>query len=166
LSEAAVVELEQPGHMLMVLRGSNHVFTGQQRGGNWKVHSTDYGRTWSKVTPFTFSNGEDFYAPAQKSGLLRSSKTGKVYWIGHMSRTRPTGNLPRRPMVIAELDEKKLGVRRETVTIIDDRKPGESDEFRTDFAGFVEDVKTRQILVSLVRRSADPAQVTAVIEVR
>jgi hypothetical protein len=166
LSEAAVVELKPRGHILMVLRGSNHVFTGKQRGGNWKVLSTDSGRTWSKVTPFTFSNGEDFYAPAQKSGLVRSSKTGKVYWIGHMSRTRPKGNVPRRPMVIAELDEKKLGLRRETVTIIDDRKPEESEEFRTDFAGFVEDVNTRQILVSLVRRQGDPARLTAVIEVK
>ena len=166
LSEAAFMELKRRGHILMVLRGSNHVFTGKQRGGNWKVLSTDYGRTWSKVTPFTFSNGEDFYAPAQKSGLLRSSKTGKVYWIGHMSRTQPKGNVPRRPMVIAELDEKKLGLRRETVTIIDDRKPEEPDEFRTDFAGFVEDVNTGHILVSLVRRQAEPAHLTAVIEVK
>ena len=166
LSETAAIELESTGHILMVMRGSNHVFTGRQRGGNWKVHSTDYGRTWSQVTPFTFSNGEDFYAPAQKSGLIRSGKTGKVYWIGHMSRMRPNGNVPRRPMVIAEVDEKRLGLRKETVTIIDDRKPDESEEFRTDFAAFVEDATTGRILVSLGRRNAHPARLTAVIEVQ
>jgi hypothetical protein len=150
----------------MVLRGSNHVFTGRQRGGNWKVLSTDHGRTWSEVTPFTFSDGGDFYGPAQKSGLLRSRKTGKVYRIGHMSRVRPKGNVPRRPLVIAELDEGKLGLRRETVTIIDDRKPGEPEESRTDFAAFAEEEDSGRILVSLVRSRVEPAAVTAVIEVK
>ena len=83
--------------------------------------------------------------------FIRSSRTGKAYWIGNISRTRPRGGSPRYPLVIAELDEKKLALRAETVTIIDDRGPDDSSDMQLSNFSFLEDLKTGHILVSLYR---------------
>lgn len=61
VSECAVVELSTPGHIFMVMRGSNHPNPkGTIPAVKWKTLSTDYGRTWSKCAPFTYSDGEEF----------------------------------------------------------------------------------------------------------
>lgn len=115
-NECAVIELSTPAHILMVTRGSNQPFTGTQKAWKWKTLSKDYGKTWSEYTQFTYDDGGGFLSPSSMSNFIRSSKTGKVYWIGNISRTRPAGNSPRWPLVMAELDEKKLALRRNTTS--------------------------------------------------
>jgi hypothetical protein len=153
LSECGVVELrDRPGHIFMAIRAGNEGDkTGRVPCWKWKTLSTDYGKTWSELIPFTFSDGERFWSPTSQAMFIRSSRTGKAYWIGNISRTRPRAGSPRYPLVIAELDEEKLGLRRETVTIIDDRVPGDSADMQLSNFSFIEDPETGHILVTLCR---------------
>jgi hypothetical protein len=153
LSESGVIELrDRPGHLLMAIRAGNEGDrTGKVPCWKWKTLSTDYGRTWSKLTPFTFSDGARFWSPTSQAMFIRSSRTGKAYWIGNISRSRPRGGSPRYPLVIAELDEKALGLRADTVTIIDDRGFGDGSDMQLSNFSFMEDRETGHILVTLYR---------------
>jgi hypothetical protein len=142
--EAGVVELSTPGTLLCVLRAGD--------GHQWKALSTDYGRTWSAHDHLTYSNGEAFWTPSSCLSIFRHSRTGKVYWIGNISPTDPQGrNSPRYPLVIAEVDEQALGLRQETVTIIDDRRPGEAADLQLSNWQLTEDAATGHIVLKLDR---------------
>lgn len=112
------------GRLLMIMRGSN---TGldpvANPGRKWMATSPDGGLTWSPVTDLGYDTGEQFYSPASFLRTIRSSKTGKLYWIGNISATPPDGDRPRYPLQIAEVDETIPALKRDTVTIIDDRQP-------------------------------------------
>jgi hypothetical protein len=151
--ECAVIELKgKPGHVLMVIRGSNAPNpSGKIPAYKWKTLSTDYGKTWSKGTPFTFEEGEAFLSPASCCSFIRSSRTGKCYWVGNISRTLPRGNAPRYPLVIGELDEEKLALRRKTVTIIDDRGPDDPPDMQLSNYHLLEDEKTGELVLNIDR---------------
>jgi hypothetical protein len=53
--------------------------------------------------------------------MIRHSVTGKLYWIGNICLEPPDGNLPRYPLLIAEVDETQAALRRETLSVIEDR---------------------------------------------
>lgn len=156
--ECAIIELAgKPGHIFMVIRGSNEPNpTGKIPACKWKTLSTDYGKTWSKCEPFTLQDGETFLSPASCSSLIRSSKTGKCYWVGNISRTLPRGNWPRYPLVIGEVDEETLCLRRETVTIIDDRNAEDPPDMQLSNYNLIEDEKTGEFVLSLNRWNPDP----------
>ena len=171
LSECGVIELrDKPGHVFMAIRGGNEGdMTGMVPCWKWATVSNDYGRTWSKPRPFTFSDGTPFYSPTSQGMFIRSSRTGKAYWIGNISRVRPRAGWPRYPLVIAELDEAKLGLRRETVTVIDDRGREDGSDMQLSNFGFLEDPATGHILVNLERTCGGPGAdgpMTYEIEVR
>ncbi|MGC9318299.1 MAG: sialidase family protein [Armatimonadota bacterium] len=151
-SEAAVIELSTPGHILMVLRGSNQPDPfGDIPPVKWRSLSTDYGRTWSEPEPFTYADGTQFMSPSSCSAFIRSSETGRAYWVGNISRTLPRGNAPRYPLIIGELDEETLGLRRATVTIIDDLRPEDPPSLQLSNFRLFEDPETKHILVYLSR---------------
>jgi len=141
----------------MVIRGSNEPNpTGAIPAYKWKTLSTDFGRTWSKPTPFTLDNGDAFLSPSSCSTFIRSSRTGRAYWIGNISRSIPSGNAPRYPLVIAELDEERLSLRRKTLTVVDDRAPNEPPDLQLSNFDLVEDEETGELVLQLMRRSSFP----------
>lgn len=149
VSECAPVELKTAGKILMVSRGGNEPDTGTQKAFKWKTISTDYGKTWSEFTPFTYDDGGEFLSPASWCLSIRSTKTGKAYWAGNISATMPIGNEPRYPLIIAEINEEKLALRKDTATIIDDRGPGDPPGVQLSNFGLIEDPRTGHILVTL-----------------
>jgi hypothetical protein len=170
-NECAVVELSTRGHVFMVIRGSNAPNPkGTIQAVKWKTLSTDYGRTWSKCEHFTFSDGTAFLSPSSCSAFIRSSATGKVYWIGNISRVTPHGNSPRYPLIIAELDEEKLGLRRPSVTIIDDRAADDPPDLQMSNFSLLEDPATGRIMLTMDRymsaQHPNRGQHTYVIEVK
>jgi len=171
LSECGVIELAgRPGRLFMAMRGGNELDrTGRVPCWKWKTLSTDYGRTWSRPKPLTFSDGTAFYSPTSQCSLVRSSRTGKAYWLGNISRVRPRGGWPRYPLAIAELDEARLGLRRNTVTIIDDRGPEDASDMQLSNFACQEEAATGRLLVTLNRLRGGPGAdgpVTYVLEVR
>ena len=128
LFETASAELEG-GRVLLVMRGSNAGLDPREcPGRKWCAVSGDLGRTWGEVGDLRYDSGEQFYSPSSMPALIRSSRTGRLYFVGNISRTPPEGNGPRYPLVIAEVDEEKVALRKDTVTVIDDRDPEQDSE--------------------------------------
>lgn len=157
LMEPSIAQLTD-GRLLMVMRGSNIVFpptwegTVDNGGHVWTTLSSDGGRTWSEVTDLRFDTGEPFYSPSAFSVLLRHGRTGKLLWIGNIIPEPAQGNLPRYPLYIAEVDEAAPALRKDTLTLIDDRDP-ERDSDAIQFSNFhaFEDRETGEIELYMTR---------------
>jgi hypothetical protein len=136
-----------PGRLLLVMRGSNDA-KPELPGYKWYSLSTDNGRHWTKPQPWTYSNGEKFFSPSSFSMLLRHSG-GRTFWIGNICPENPKGNHPRYPLIIGEVDPKSLMLIKESVTVVEDRKP--QDDVLIQFSNFWahEDRETGEVVVYL-----------------
>jgi hypothetical protein len=129
------------GRLLMVMRGSNQVFPPDwqgevENGGHaWMTLSEDGGYTWSPVSDLRYDSGEPFYSPSAYSVLLRHSRSGKLLWVGNILPHPAEGNRPRYPLLIGQVDEAIPALRKDTLTVIDDRDP-ESDTTEVQFSNF------------------------------
>jgi hypothetical protein len=138
------------GRLLMVMRGSNdrspEVFAGR-----WASFSTDGGRTWSKPAYWTFTDGNRFHSPSACSQLL-SHSSGRLFWLGNITPTNPVGNRPRYPFVIGEVDRGSGNLRRDTVTVVDDRGPDDGELLSLSNFYAREDRETREIVLHMSRQ--------------
>lgn len=121
LEEPWLAEL-QNGDLLLDMRGTNAGMP-EVPGRHWYSLSKDGGKTWTAPVDWRYGDGEQFYSPATMAKILRHSQTGKLYWFGNISRGPTNGNSPRYPFCIAEIDEAKPALRRDTLTVIDDYDP-------------------------------------------
>jgi hypothetical protein len=134
LSEPVIGQLKD-GRLLLEMRGSNDGLDPVQHPGRrWMSLSRNGGKEWTPVTDLRYDNGESFYSPSTLARLIRSGKTGKLYWIGNISREPAKGNLPRYPLYLAEVDEKIPALKKHTLTVIDDR--GSEDTKAVQFSNF------------------------------
>jgi hypothetical protein len=157
--EPAVAELKD-GRLIMDLRGSNvHLDPVRYPGRKWQSLSADGGKTWSAPTDLRYDTGEQFYAPATFAKFIRSHKTGKLYWVGNISRVPAEGNSPRYPLYIAEVDEKKAALKKSTLTIIDDRRPGDTEAVQFSNFSLLENRETRDLEIYLTRLGENPGNV-------
>ena len=127
LMEPEVAELKD-GRLLVVWRTSTHGWDGsvaKTPGRKFFGISTDGGRTLSPPAEWKYADGTSFYSPSSYHRMIRHSVTGRLYWLGNVSATPPRGNSPRYPLVIAEVDETTAALKRETVSVIDDRRSGQ-----------------------------------------
>jgi len=149
LCEPTIAELED-GTLLMVMRGSNAGMEDKP-GYKWMSISKDGGYTWSKPFPFTYSNGENFFSPATGSVLIRSIKNGNLYWIGNITPENPNGNRPRYPLVIGIVDEKKMGIVKKSIRVIENKR--KEDSVNVQFSNFrvYQDRKTKEIVLIMAR---------------
>lgn len=137
------------GRLLMVLRGSNGGKPALP-GRRWVAYSSDAGRTWTKPEPWTYAEGGEFFSPSACSQLVPHS-SGRLFWIGNIVPTNPTGNQPRTPLVIGEVDVRSGLLRRDTVRVIDERKAGDSPLLALSNFSAREDRATGEIVVNLSR---------------
>lgn len=150
--EPAIIELDKPGHFMMIMRASN-AKNYKIPSYKWKSLSTDYCRTWSKPTPFTYADGKPFYSPSACSVIMRSTKNGKIYWFGNISKKNPHGNMPRYPLIVAQVNEKTLGLIKNTIRVIDTYDPAIGDTKEVQFSNFhvKENYKSGDFIVTLRR---------------
>jgi hypothetical protein len=93
----------------------------------WTAVSTDQGATWGEVRPLRFDDGSPAYVPSAYPEMVRSAKTGRWYWIGNLLPQPTYGQCdPRYPLCLAELDPQTLRLKRDTVTVIQDREPDDA----------------------------------------
>ncbi|MCP4644617.1 MAG: exo-alpha-sialidase [bacterium] len=143
------------GRLLCVTRSNRNAKTGSP-SIKYRALSSDDGLTWTEPQPFTYDDGSRLYSPASFSRLERSSKTGKLYFLGNVleeDSPSPNGQGPRHPLVIAEVNEENMGVRKETITIIDDQKEGDLPRTYSNF-GVYEDRETRDFVVTMCEECA------------
>ena len=111
------------GRILLDLRGTNRGTEPRAPGRHWYSLSSDGGKTWTEPADWRYDDGEQFFSPATMAKVLRHSRTGKLYWFGNISRGPTSGNSPRYPFYIAEIDESRPAIKRATCTVIDDYAP-------------------------------------------
>jgi len=148
LLEPTIAELTD-GRLLVEMRSSTVAVEPQWKGKTtspgrrWISLSDDGGQTFGDVTDLRYDDGESFYSPSTLALLRRHSGNGKLYWFGNITPQPPDGNLPRYPLVMAEVDERMPALRRDTVALIDDRDPA-SDSPKVQFSNFsiIEDRQT------------------------
>jgi hypothetical protein len=153
LMEPDVVGLED-GRVLLVWRGSDTPVT---EGRKWFSVSEDGGQTLSPVKEWKYEDGTRFYSPSSIHRFIRHSVTGKLYWVGNVCASPPSGNSPRYPLIIGEVDESVPALKRDTVTVIDDRGPEDSDKLQLSNFTIFEDRETHRIELYLTRLGANPA---------
>ena len=157
LVEPTIAELAG-GRMLMVMRGSNHRAL-ELPGWRWHALSSDGGQTWSEAAPWTFTDQTPFHSPSSCSQLI-PWRDGRLFWIGNICERNPAANAPRYPIVIAEVDRETGLLIRDSVRVIDDRQPGESEKLTLSNFYAREDRETGHLLLHLSRIFAhdfDPA---------
>jgi hypothetical protein len=147
--DEGTIETLADGRLIMVMRGSNDK-KYELPSYRWISYSSDGGWKWTQPEPWTYVDGEVFYSPSACSQLLRHS-SGRLYWLGNISKTNPRGNRPRYPFFVGEVDLQSGLLKRESLVVVDDRQP-EDDELLTLSNFFArEDRETRQILVHMTR---------------
>lgn len=151
LSEPAIAELSN-GSFLMIMRGSNRDVQDMP-GYKWVSTSSDGGYTWTGPSPLKYDTGENFFSPAAGSRLIRSSKNKKLYWIGNIVRENPEGNRPRYPLQIAEVDEDRRAIIKETVNIVEDKQPGDSPLVQFSNFRVYEDGQTHEFVLIMARHT-------------
>ncbi|MBN2291035.1 MAG: exo-alpha-sialidase [Pirellulales bacterium] len=152
LMEPELAELKD-GRVLVIWRGSN---TKTTPGRKWFSVSTDGGRTLAPVAELRYDDGSRFYSPSSFHKMIRHSRSGKLYWVGNICPKPPKANWPRYPLIIAEVDEDKLALKKNTVTMIDDRREGESSSLQLSNFSLIENRETHNIEVYLGRMAAKP----------
>ncbi len=157
LMEPEVAELKN-GRLLVVWRGSTRGWDGtaaKMPGRKLYSLSADGGRTLSPPAEWKYDDGSSFYSPSSFHRMIRHSATGKLYWFGNISATPPSGNSPRYPLIIAEVDEDKAALRRSTVTAIDDRQLGQGNIQFSNFP-LIEDWVTHDLILHITTYGQEP----------
>ncbi|NQU21223.1 MAG: exo-alpha-sialidase [Candidatus Nealsonbacteria bacterium] len=157
LAEAEAAELED-GRVLVVWRTSNVGLDPKEVPGHkFFSVSTDGGRTLDLPKPWTYDDGTAFFSPSSFHRMIRHGVTGRLYWIGNISPGPTRGNSPRYPLVIAEVDEKIPAIRRDTVTVIDDRRRGDDARLQLSNFSLLENREDHSLEIYLTRLGEDPS---------
>jgi hypothetical protein len=155
LMEPDAAELRD-GRVLVIWRGSD---TPRTPGRKWFALSTDGGRTLDEPRELRWDDGSSFLSPSSYHRLLRHGRTGRLLWIGNISRETPRGNWPRYPLVIAEVDEGAPALKRGTLAMIDDRGPDGSDQVQFSNFSLLEDRATGELEMSMTLYGIDAKDV-------
>lgn len=156
-STRGLVELDlselKNGNLLLLMRGSNAGLDPLEcPARKWYSVSRDGGLSWTPVCDIRYDTGEPLYSPASISHSFRSSRTGKLYWIGNIPEAPPDGNSPRYPLQIVEVDEEGPSFRKDTLTVIDDRDPDrDSEHVQLSNFSVVQDRETGDVKLYLVK---------------
>jgi len=156
ICEPIVTELKS-GRILVVIRGSNmqsknwntriEPFTP---GFKWYTFSDDGGKTFAPVRPWYFDSREVAYSPASRSNLVRSHHNGKLYWLGNITDPALTsGNLPRWPLNICEVNDTYGYLLKDTLTMIDTKQENETDKMCLSNFNILEDRETGRLEIRL-----------------
>ncbi len=150
-SESTPVELAD-GRIALLCRGSN-AGMADVPGYKWLSFSEDSGETWSAPEPLCGDDGEPIESSATGCACFRSAKTGKVHFIGNLCPpgTHADGNWPRSPLYIAEMCEKPFAIKRDTITVIDERDADDSPNTQISNFRYYQDRETGDVVVFATR---------------
>jgi len=143
LAEADLAELAN-GRVLIIWRGQG---TDVTPGRKWFGTSDDGCLTISEVQELKYDDGSQFYSPGSIHRLMRNSGSGKLYWFANITPEYTNDAGPRYPLIIAEVDETIPAIKKDTVTIIDDREPGGNKHLQLSNFALLEDRETHEFQV-------------------
>ena len=119
-------------------------------GTQQRSFSSDNGRTWTGPEPWRAEDRKLFFSPSGCSQLLPHS-SGRLFWLGNVCSESPKGSQPRYALVLGEVDTGDRVLRRDTMLVVDDRRPPE--HVRLALPNFMahEDRETGEILLHISR---------------
>ena len=147
LMEGFVAELTD-ARVLVIWRGSD---TPETPGRKWFSISEDGGLNLSAVKELKYDDGSRFYSPSSIHKMIRYSNNGKLYWIGNICPKPPKANSPRYPLIIAEIDENIPALKKNTVSIIDDKQGQDSVDLQLSNFSLLENRETHELELYLTR---------------
>ena len=157
IDEPIIAELGS-SRILLVMRGANtkmEAWNTRIEDGTpafkWYAYSDDGGKTFTDVEPWRFDDREVIYSPAAISAFIRSTKNGRLYWIGNITPPQTYGSFPRYPLNIAEVDETLGVLKKDTLAVIDTRREGEPDEVQLSNFFVFEDRVTGNLEITLCK---------------
>lgn len=159
LMEAEVAELAD-GRVLVIWRGSD---TPETPGRKWFTLSQDGGLTLSEVGELKYDDSSRFYSPSSYHRTIRHSLSGRLYWIGNICAQPPVANSPRHPLVMLEVEETIPALKRDTLCVIDDRQPDQSQDIQFSNFSLLENRVTHDLEmfmtpIGVKARHADSAE--------
>ena len=125
--------------------------------------SEDNGKSWSKPEPLCWDDNKHIVTSRAWSQLMRA-ENGKLYWTANilpdidemneemLALMERTGRAdPRYPIIMAEIDEDNLSLKRETATTIIDREEGETNMVRFSNFFCYNDRQTGEIIMLMMK---------------
>lgn len=158
------IERLKDGRLLNILRTQGNIepYYFDLRYRPYSI-SEDEGKSWSKPEPFCWDDGKHIVSPRAWSQLMRASN-GKLYWIANilpdiddmdketLEQMERTGRAdPRYPVIIAEVDEENITLKRDTATTIIDREEGETKMLRFSNFFCYNDRQTGEIVILMMK---------------
>jgi hypothetical protein len=98
--------------------------------GKFYTVTDDLGQSWSEPLPFRYTDGEQVYCPASMSNLFYYPGNGNLYLITNFLDKPTFGCDPRTTLQIAQLDIDTLRVIRDSITVIETRRPDQPETIR------------------------------------
>ncbi len=140
-----IAELKD-GPILMIMRGKHTGKDDLPGEVKWSAVSTDGGQTWAVPAPIKYDDESIVWSASSNSRLFRAAGNGRLYFITHFL-DEPKIKPPRRPLQIAEVDEKTFTVKKDTVTLLTDRVEGMADKARFEIRGIYNDRENGNIVM-------------------
>ncbi|MEX0643072.1 MAG: sialidase family protein [Pirellulales bacterium] len=157
LMETSTAQL-QDGRVINLWRGSNKGLSGSAAaagGHKWFSIADSEGQSLGPIQELKYDDGTRFYSASSRAWLFRSELTNKLYWFGNVTPDVPSGNRPRETLVIAEFDETLLAVKKDTLTIIDERAPDQPSLIQFNNFSILENPENHKIELMLTDYGAD-----------
>jgi len=114
--------------------------------GKFYAVSDDLGESWSAPQLFRYDDGEQVYCPACLAHVFRG-RNGRLYIITNILDKPTYACDPRTKLQIAEIDRQTFRIIRSSVTIIEQRQPGQNDLVRFSNWRRYEDRKTGHVML-------------------
>ncbi len=131
LDEPTIVNLTD-GRLLMIMRGGKP-FDVDFPGVKFYSVSEDGGMSWSAPEVLTYEDGSLMYSPSSMVQVFRwKAAENGIYLVTNILDNDEIirGCDPRYPLQIARVNEEKLCVEKDSITIIENRKPEQAPNIR------------------------------------
>ncbi len=154
LDEPTLVKLTD-GRILMILRGSKP--KENFPGVKFYSVSDDNGLTWSEPAVLTYEDGKPMYSPSSMIKIFQWNAGNGIYLITNIldSDEIIRGCDPRYPLQIAKINENTLCVEKDSITIIENRRPEQAANIRFSNFCVIEDKQTGSLRVYMTACPGD-----------
>ena len=97
--------------------------------------------------------GDPLESGANGSALFRSTRNGRLYWLGNLALRgeRANGNWPRSPLCLVEVQEKPFALKRDSIFAVDERGFNDSARVQMSNFRFYQDRETGDLVIFLTR---------------
>jgi len=154
------IALLETGRIVVVFRGAYYMNKAWNTriepgtpGFKWYTWSDDGGKTFTPAMPWHFDDGEVIYSSSSISHFFRDFRNNRLYWIGNITGHTLYENWPRWPLCIVEVDETYGTAKKESYTVIDTKREGESDKIQLSNFNFLQDRETGILELRLTKES-------------